>query len=112
MGIDIATYSKMQSDFARMAEKSFEADQFRPARKALARKKTPATRIAKRLKRTEGLRVKRHSAWGCPSIPGPDKSSVQPIEREAPPIVRGFRVSPQSPVFGSATGHWATKKFD
>ena len=58
--------------------------------KTLARKKTPAARIAKRLKRTEGATRQKAFSLGVSLIPGPDTSSVQPIEREAPPIVPGL----------------------
>ena len=70
--------------------------------KTLARKKTPAARIATEVeKNRRGYASKGIQPGGVPLLPGPDTSSVQPIEREAPPIVPGLCVNPQSPVFPS-----------
>ena len=43
--------------------------------KTMARKKTPAGRIAKKLKRTEGATRKKHSVWDCRSTPVDEPAS-------------------------------------
>ena len=57
--------------------------------KTAAKKKTRAPSIARSLKRTEGVLVKRHSAWGFPSILGVDARPSRSQEL-SPAEVRGL----------------------
>ena len=52
--------------------------------KAMAKRKTPASRIAKKLKRTEGATRQRRSASGCRWIPVPKLHHPSLVSRTAP----------------------------